>query len=54
MLCINFLVSYVLIYFLMRFNVRLSKTLPKQNVVQKQPPEVFCKKGVVRHFAKFI
>ena len=29
------------------------RKIGKRHMIQKQPPEVFCKKGVLRNFAKF-
>ena len=36
-------------YFLRTIMVIITTT----NIIQKQPPQVFCKKGVLRNFAKF-
>ena len=44
------------IFRIKRLNVKFSKyqkQSPGDVLLQKQPPEVFCKKGVLRNFPKF-
>ena len=33
--------------------IKIGSQKPSESIGKRQPPEVFCEKGVLRHFTKF-